>query len=98
MRPVLPLAAALVLTADPALADEPPCFPRADVLAAAAEKFGQVPAVQMLDARGGVVEILAAPDGSSFVMIAVSPDMTACLVGGGQAIEFIAAPKPGSAR
>lgn len=100
MRICPPLAAALILTAAPALAQPGPCFPYADIAAALDAQARETPVARMLSSRGFVIEVLATADGSTFTILAVQPNGTACALATGESFALVPAatvtPTPGT--
>jgi hypothetical protein len=93
------LATALFLAAGPALAQQPTCFPYADIASALDAEAHETPVARMLDSRGRVVEILATADGSTYTILIVAPEGMACAVSVGSAyavVPAVAAPAPGT--
>jgi hypothetical protein len=90
----LPLLAAVALAPSPAAAN--PCFPRDELLALLAERYGEVPAGAGLS-RGHLVELLARPDGASWTVLVIRPDGVACPVAAGEGWTDLreATPAPG---
>ena len=93
MRPFTPprralrragLAAALVAAVSlSAAAQTPQCNTRASVLALLAGKYGEAPVAVGIANGGGLVEVLASPDGESWTIIVTSPQGVSCLVAAG---------------
>lgn len=70
-----------VLSADEQIAQSPmppSCGPLDDAVKALAERYHEVPAASMLSDSGVMVAIFAAPDGSTFTIMAVQPNGIAC--------------------
>lgn len=91
---------ALPLLTVPALAQQQaPCFPYETIAAALLSDAKESPVARMLDSRGNVVEILATVDGSTYTILIVNPNGTACAVSTGEAFAFVtgtSAPVPGT--
>jgi hypothetical protein len=89
--------ALLSLAAGPALAEPAPCFPHADIVAALDAQAHEAPVARMLSDRGFVIEVLATADGSTFTILAVRPDGTACALAVGEDFALVPAAAPGRA-
>lgn len=60
------------------------CAPREVTLAQLAGKYAEAPAVRWLALNGGVVELLASPDGETWSLLITMPDGMACLIAAGE--------------
>ncbi len=85
------LGAAFLL---PAVAAEAPapamiCGERAKVLAALRAGYREVPVGMGMSHAGGMVELLAAPDGATWSVVVTAPDGRACLVAAGEAWRVV---------
>ena len=91
------LAAAAIAVAGPALAQQPPpCGPRAAIVAALAERYGETLRIRARDQRGGLIEMFAAGNGS-WTMLVTRPDGTlACVVGAGTDYDDKPPAEPGT--
>lgn len=92
----------LAALAAPAVAQVPsPCAPYDVVAAALGEKYHEVPVARMLSDRGFAIEVLAAPDGSSFTILGISAadgGGKACILATGSAFSVLTdAAAPGKA-
>lgn len=76
----LPLFAAAFA---PAAATAGPCYPRDELLALLAERYGEQPAGAGI-AAGNLVELLTRPDGASWTILIIRPDGTACPAAAGE--------------
>ncbi len=85
------LAAAGPVTA--AAAEMPPCAPRAELLAALADRYGERPLAAGPTNGGALLELLARPDGTSWSLIIDMPGGRACLLAAGT--DWAPAPPPG---
>ena len=83
------LAAAMVLPALPALAQQPPCGPVEVVLKALYDEAKEVPAGMGRDERGFIAVLTLSPDGS-YSVLGIRPDGVACVISTGQGWEAIA--------
>ena len=72
------LAIALAMFASPAIA-EPFCLPRAELIAQLDSKYQERQTVIAMESRGMMLEVYVSP-GGTFTVVAVSPDMRACVV------------------
>lgn len=77
----LPLLAAAFAPAAASAAG--PCYPRDELLALLAERYGERPAGAGI-AGGNLVELLTRPDGASWTILIVRPDGTACPAAAGE--------------
>ncbi len=75
--------AALLITG-PAHGQMPPCSPRPEVVEHLGKKYAETPVAMGLANNGGVIEVLASPDGSSWTIIITMPNGAACLVAAGE--------------
>lgn len=75
------------------------CSPREDVLAQLSEKFKEQPVSIGLANNGGLLEVLAARDGTTWTVIITMPNGISCLVAAGESWQDLAVPKltPGEA-
>ena len=60
------------------------CQPRADLVGHLARKYGEAPVAVGLASTGGLVEVIATPNGSTWTIIVTRPDGWACMVAAGQ--------------
>src|SRR5690606_7686012 len=88
----LALAAALAALPTAALPAPMACSPRADVLAQLAAKFGEAPVSAGLANNGGLLEVLAAPDGVTWTILITMPNGMSCLVAAGEDWQTLAQP------
>lgn len=72
------LAIPLILLCSPALA-EPQCMDRATLIAQLDTQYNERQTVIAMEGRGMMLEVYVSPEGS-FTVVAVSPDMRACVV------------------
>lgn len=84
-----PVALVMALLAGPAFAQGAlPCQPYTAMAEALRRDWGEVAILRGLDARGRMIEIYVGPQGT-FTILAVAPDMTACPLSVGGAVEVI---------
>ena len=84
------LAAAMVLPALPALAQQQmPCAPVDAVLGTLEKNAGELPASIGRDERGFIAMLTLSPDGS-YSVLGIRPDGVACVISTGQGWEAIA--------
>lgn len=83
---------AALLLAVPAQAA--PCADRAAILAELAANYAERPASRGLSVNGLVVELVLAPDGRTWTLLATNPAGITCVITAGEAWQ--AAPIPGS--
>jgi len=91
----LPLLAAAAVPSTASAAS--PCYPRDELLALLAERYGERPAGAGISA-GHLVELLARPDGASWTILVIRPDGVACPVAAGEGwtdLRPAAAPEDG---
>lgn len=89
---------ALTIAAGSALAQQTAtCFPYSDIVAALGAQAHEAPVARMLSSRGFVIEVLATADGSTFTILAVRPDGTACALAVGEDFALVPAAAPGRA-
>lgn len=93
---IAPLAAALALCAGSALAEPAPCFPYAEIAAALDAQAHEVPVARMLSSRGFAIEVLATANGSTFTILAVQPNGTACALAVGEGFALVPAAVTGN--
>lgn len=60
------------------------CAPRADIITNLQGKFSENTVALGLDNSGGVVELLASPDGETWTIIVTDPQGTSCLMAAGE--------------
>lgn len=77
----LPLLAAACAPVTAAAAG--PCYPRDELLALLAERYGERP-VGAGVSSGHLVELLTRPDGASWTILIIRPDGTACPAAAGE--------------
>ena len=80
------LAAALIPT--PAAAEES-CDRRDKVLGQLAQKYQEIPVAIGVTSTGGLVEVLATGDGSTWTIIVTTPQGVSCLVAEGEGLRFL---------
>lgn len=80
------LSCALFVTAaTPTFAAQPSnCGPHADLVKALSDKFGETPSATALTDAGGLLEVLAADDGSTWTILLSRPDGLSCVVAAGE--------------
>lgn len=76
MRALLPL----LFIALPALADEPKCGPRDEIVAKLAHDYGEAQTGAGLSRDGVMVEVYASPATGTFTVLASDPSGQSCLV------------------
>lgn len=81
-------AAALLLLASPALAQQAPCGPVDVVLKALEDNAKEVPTGMGRDERGFIAILTLSPDGS-YSVLGIRPDGVACLLSTGQGWEAV---------
>jgi len=96
-----PLALGLILITGAAAAQsqQSPCGPYEIIAGSLNSEYHESPVARMLADQGFAIEILAAVDGSTFTVLAVQPNGTACLLSTGTAFALVnpaTAPAPGS--
>lgn len=64
------------------------CAARADIVTNLQGKFSESPVALGLDNSGGVVELLASPDGGTWTIIVTDPQGTSCLMAAGEFWEM----------
>lgn len=90
---VLAIAAALMVLAGGAQAQQQACGKAVDIAAELAAKYGEVQVAAGLSATNKVVAVYASADGKTWTILAGTPDGTACIMSAGSSWEAIA-PKP----
>ena len=60
------------------------CGPHADLVKALSDKFGETPSATALTNAGGLLEVLAANDGSTWTILLSRPDGLSCVVAAGE--------------
>lgn len=61
-----------------------PCGARSDVITGLQGKFSETPVAIGLSNNGGVVEVLASPDGGTWTIIVTDPQGISCLMATGE--------------
>ena len=79
------LAAILFLWPSFPIAASPVCGDRQKVLARLADKYSEEPVAIGVTANGGVIEVLVAPDGTTWTILFTYPSGPSCLVASGEA-------------
>lgn len=74
------VAAALMVTGGTALADEPICGTRAEIMKPLIEKFGERSVGIGQDESGMLVELLTNADGSTWTLLVHRPDGSTCVL------------------
>jgi Rad3-related DNA helicase len=89
--------AVLCLTATPAMAQNPNCADREQVVARLAEQYGETLQSAGMNNDNAVLEIYASEDTGTWTILVTRPDGVACLIAAGEMWEGDAAPltKPG---
>lgn len=83
------LCLAVMAGAGPAWGAPLACGPRDDVLAQLSKKFKEAPVSIGLANNGGLLEVLASPDGSTWTVIITRPNGVTCLVAAGESWQAI---------
>ncbi len=65
------------------------CDARAEVLRHLERQYAEAPVALGLANTGGVVEVLASPNGATWTIIVTLPDGTSCLVAAGESWETV---------
>ena len=86
MRALLPL----LFVASQALAEEPKCGPREEIVAKLAKDYGEAQTGAGLSRDGVMVEVFASPATGTFTVLASDPSGQSCLVTYGE--EWISVP------
>jgi hypothetical protein len=60
------------------------CGLHADFVKTLADKYHDVPAAEGLSTTGAMIQLLTSPDGSTWTLLQVTPDGTACIVNAGR--------------
>ena len=95
---IMATAAALAAAVAPALAAETPakgCGERRAVVADLGERFAEVRTAIGLGQDGRLLEVFAAPGGTTWTMVATTPQCTSCIVTTGQHWHQRTSPVPG---
>ena len=72
------------------------CVPRADVLAALTDRFGEHRTGIGLTSRGNVMEVFSSPETGTWTVTVTRPDGTTCILSSGEGFEALSeAPPPG---
>ena len=88
----LALAVLILAFSWPALAEEPNCLPRGEMILALAQRYNEVRVVRMLAGRSGdtdrkLVEIFVGPS-RGWSLTVTTPDDKSCLIGSGDGFEI----------
>ncbi len=97
IRPILTTAAAILIAA-PANADQAPCAPYEMIAATLGNEYSEAPVATMLSNEGVALVLFASADGSTYTLLAVSPNGAACVASLGTTFSFTPAndnAKPG---
>jgi hypothetical protein len=94
------LAAAMLAVAVPSVPlraqQQPPCGPRAVLVQALAERYGETLRIRAREQRGGLIEIFVAANGG-WTMLVTRPDgTTSCVVGAGTEFDDKPPAEPGT--
>ncbi|KZC97158.1 hypothetical protein [Thalassospira xiamenensis] len=88
-------AVLFLLPSHPTFAAQPVCVDRDRVIAHLGAQYGEVPVAEGITANGGVLEVLASPDGESWSILFTYPAGATCVLASGEAWQHIA-PVPAS--
>ena len=82
---------ALALLATPALADDPACFPRAELIATLDSQYHERQISAAAETRGGMVEIYASPQGTWTLVVIPPADgpLMGCVVATGTNFKIV---------
>lgn len=83
ISPIAGIILSTILTTSVA-AQRPVCMARADLLDRLAEKYSEAPIAFGLTNSGGLVEVIANSDGTSWTIIISNVNGTSCLVAAGE--------------
>lgn len=61
-----------------------PCHTRQEMIARLAERYGEVPLAAGVTANGGLLEVLAGPNGATWSILITTPRGQSCLVAAGE--------------
>ncbi len=89
------LGAVLFLWPSLPISASPVCGDRDKVLAALAADYAEQPVAVGVEANGGVIEVLEAPDGSTWTIILTYPKGPTCLMASGDSWQNLVAKPQG---
>lgn len=92
VRKALVLAAGtLIATAFPAMAQQPLCTERSEVVNQLSSQYSEAPVAMGIANNGGVVEILSSQTGTSWTIILTMPNGVTCMIAAGENWESLPA-------
>lgn len=86
-----PVTLAAIATASPALAQQPLCTDRNEVLSQLSNQYSEAPVAMGVANNGGVVEILSSQAGTSWTIILTMPNGVTCMIAAGENWESLPA-------
>lgn len=87
---------AAMLNFIPAAHAEPQCNTRDSVLSQLKEKYNEVPVNLGVTHNGGLIEVIASPEGKSWSILITSPQGMSCLVAAGEGWRMLTPIDPAS--
>jgi hypothetical protein len=72
------------LASFPALAQQPPCGTREEVLNVLSEKYHEIPIAGGLANNGALIQLLTSADGATWTIAMIQPNGFACLLATGE--------------
>ena len=96
MKLLLAALVAAFLWAAPAAAQYP-CAERSGIIDDLATKYSEAPVAMGLVNNGGVIEVLATSDGTTWTIIITMPNGVSCILAAGESWEAIPAGPKGAA-
>ena len=91
-RTALVFAAGLfVATTSPAMAQQPLCTERSEVVKQLSSQYSEAPVAMGIANNGGVVEILSSQTGTSWTIILTMPNGVTCMIAAGENWESLPA-------
>ncbi len=88
-RTLVIVATAILLTATPALAEQPQCTNRNVVITHLSKQYSEAPVAMGLANNGGVIEILSSGAGKSWTIILTMPNGMTCMIAAGDSWEAL---------
>ena len=91
IAPAIAVTSALLAASSTALAQQPLCTERSEVLSQLSSQYAEAPVAMGIANNGGVLEILSSKSGKSWTIILTMPNGVACMIAAGENWESLPA-------